>query len=129
MIEDLKKGLLAVCELLQRFEVRYMLVGGSSVALHGYYRHSMGPSGNLAAKPDIDLWFDPSYENYFNLLKTLEALNYDVSEFRNESQPDQDVRSSSSIWANSHWMHFHSSMRTFLSPTPMPGKRKLNLMG
>jgi len=47
MEEDLKKSLLSVCTLLQRFDVRYMLVGGAAVALHGYYRHSMGPAGAI----------------------------------------------------------------------------------
>ncbi len=88
MEEELKKGLLSVCESLQRWEVRYIIVGGAAVALHGHYRHSMGPTGQLTAKPDIDLWFEPTYENYYRLLKALEAMGFDVSEFRNESRPD-----------------------------------------
>ncbi|MBS1569720.1 MAG: hypothetical protein JST45_09785 [Bacteroidetes bacterium] len=59
MEEDLKKNLLLVCSEFQRNEVQYLLVGGVAVALHGYYRHSMGPMGQLTSKPDIDLWFDP----------------------------------------------------------------------
>ena len=59
MEEDLKKNLLLVCSQFQRNEVQYLLVGGVAVALHGYYRHSMGPMGQLTSKPDIDLWFDP----------------------------------------------------------------------
>lgn len=65
-----------------------MLVGGTAVALHGYYRHSMGPTGQPANKPDIDLWFEPTYENYFNLLRMIEALGHDVTDFRSERQPD-----------------------------------------
>lgn len=87
MEEDLKKGLLAVCRSLQHWNVRYMLVGGTAVALHGYYRHSMGPAGELTAKPDIDLWFDPTYVNYFQLLRLMEAMGVDVSEFQQERQP------------------------------------------
>lgn len=88
MEEDLKKSLLTLCKVLDHWKVRYMLVGGTAVALHGYYRHSMGPSGQLAAKPDIDLWFDPTYENYFNLLAALEGMDCDVSEFKQELSPD-----------------------------------------
>jgi hypothetical protein len=88
MKDELKKNVLSVCELLHRFDVRYMLVGGAAVALHGYYRHSMGPDGKPALKLDIDVWFDPSYENYFKLLKVLEALGEEISEIKNEQQPD-----------------------------------------
>lgn len=87
-MEDLERGLLAVCKALQRCEVRYLLVGGAAVALHGHYRHSMGPEGNLSAKPDIDLWFDPTYENYYALLNVLDSIGHDVSEFKNEERPD-----------------------------------------
>jgi len=58
------------------------------VALHGYYRHSMGPTGKLTSKPDIDLWFEPTYGNYFNLLSALAAIGVDVSEYQNEDSPD-----------------------------------------
>lgn len=88
MESDLKRSVLSVCDLLNRSEVRYMLVGGTAVALHGYYRHSMGPSGKLTTKPDIDLWFDPTYDNYFKLLTVLEELGTDVSRSRSETHPD-----------------------------------------
>lgn len=88
MEEDLKKNLLLVCSEFQRNEVRYLLVGGVAVALHGYYRHSMGPMGQLTSKPDIDLWYDPTYKNYFKLLGALAAIGSDVSEFQQETDPD-----------------------------------------
>lgn len=88
MEEDLKKSLLTVCDVLERCQVHYMLVGGTAVALHGYYRHSMGPAGQLTVKPDIDVWFAPTYENYYCLLRALEEMGADVSEFRNEPSPD-----------------------------------------
>lgn len=88
MESDLKDRLLAVCSTLERCHVHYMLVGGTAVALHGYYRHSMGPIGQPAEKPDIDIWFSPTYENYYHLLNALEAMGADVSEYRNEVGPD-----------------------------------------
>jgi len=88
MEEELKNSLLSVCIQLHRSDVRYILVGGVAVALHGYYRHSMGPTGKLTSKPDIDLWFEPTYGNYFNLLSALAAIGVDVSEYQNEDSPD-----------------------------------------
>lgn len=88
MEEDLKKILLSACSQLHLSDVRYILVGGVAVALHGYYRHSMGPNGVLASKPDVDLWFEPTYTNYFKLLEALAAIGVDVSEFKNEASPE-----------------------------------------
>ncbi len=88
MQDKLRSIVVSICGILQRCEVRYMLVGGSAVALHGYYRHSMGPSGELASKPDIDIWFEPSYANYYTLLKALEMMGHDVSEFQEDGRPD-----------------------------------------
>lgn len=65
-----------------------MIVGGTAVALHGYFRHSTLSSGTIAEKPDLDFWYNPSYANYFNLLNALDALGQDVSSFKNEQQPN-----------------------------------------
>ncbi|MCA8830021.1 hypothetical protein LF252_05225 [Hymenobacter sp. BT728] len=65
-----------------------MIVGGTAVALHGYFRYSTLSSGAVAEKPDLDFWYNPSYTNYFNLLNALEALGQDVSIFRGEQQPN-----------------------------------------
>lgn len=65
-----------------------MIVGGTAVALNGYYRHSVDPTGSLTDKPDIDIWYNPTYQNYFNILKVIEALGYDVTEFKAEHKPD-----------------------------------------
>lgn len=67
MEDDLKNSLLTVCKLLDKFNVQYMLVGGAAVALNGYYRHSINTSGELTDKPDIDIWYNPTYGNYFNI--------------------------------------------------------------
>jgi len=65
-----------------------MLIGGTAVALNGYYRHSMNISGELTEKPDIDVWYSPTYDNYFNILKVMEELGQDISEFKNEQAPN-----------------------------------------
>ena len=59
MEDSLGDSLLTVCKLLEKHEVRFMLIGGTAVALYGYYRHSINIAGELTDKPDIDIWYDP----------------------------------------------------------------------
>jgi hypothetical protein len=88
METNLKKSLLTVCSLLQKHNVLYMLIGGTAVALNGYYRISVNMAGELTDKPDIDMWYNPTYNNYFNILKVLEDLGEDISDFKNEKSPN-----------------------------------------
>jgi hypothetical protein len=88
MEENIKKWLLTVCSLLEKYNVKYLLIGGTAVALNGYYRHSIDTDGNLTEKPDIDIWYNPGYDNYFNILLVMEALGQDVSDFKNEQMPN-----------------------------------------
>lgn len=48
----------------------------------------MNSSGDLTDKPDIDVWFNPNYENYYKVLKVLRDLNYDTTFFEEEQAPD-----------------------------------------
>ena len=88
MTDDLAESLLAVCRALNAHGVEYLVVGGTAVALHGYYRVTMLPSGAVADKPDVDVWYNPTYGNYFRLLQALEALGQDVRAFREEQSPN-----------------------------------------
>lgn len=88
MDDNLKNSLLTVCRLLEKHNVKYMLIGGTAVALNGYYRHSINSAGELTEKPDIDIWYNPTYENYFNILKVMEELGQDIAEFKNEKSPN-----------------------------------------
>ncbi len=85
---NLKTSLLRVCHLFEKNNVNYIIVGGTAVALHGYYRHSTNIAGELSDKPDIDIWYNPTYENYFNLLKVLNELGEDIKKFENEQSPN-----------------------------------------
>jgi hypothetical protein len=88
-LEDkLKNSLLTVCGLLEKYDVQYILIGGTAVALNGYYRHSINAAGELTDKPDIDIWYNPTYENYYNFLKVIEELGHDITEFKNEHDPN-----------------------------------------
>ena len=74
--------------MLNEHGVEYLAVGGTAVALHGYYRLSTNPAGAVTDKPDVDLWYHPTYGNYFRLLQALEALGQDVRAFRDEQAPN-----------------------------------------
>ena len=68
MDKGLRTSLLTVCGLLSKHKVEYLIVGGTAVALHGYFRMSVSIAGIPADKPDLDFWYNPSYKNYFKLL-------------------------------------------------------------
>jgi predicted nucleotidyltransferase len=88
MESSLTDSILSVCRTLNKFSVEYIIVGGTAVALHGYYRHSMNVVGEIAEKPDLDFWYNPTYDNYFKLLNALEDLGQDVTKFKEEQTPN-----------------------------------------
>jgi hypothetical protein len=88
MEANLKKSILTIGKLLEKYNIKYMIVGGAAVALNGYYRHSLGITGEITEKPDIDIWYNPTYENYFNILKFMHELGLDVTEFKEEQSPN-----------------------------------------
>lgn len=49
--------------------LRVLLVDGGAVNFHGYQRHSA----------DVDLWIEPSPENFDRLLIVLRALGYELT--------------------------------------------------
>jgi hypothetical protein len=85
---SLIENVLEVCQTLNAHSVEYLIVGGTAVALHGYYRLSHDPSGKSMEKPDLDFWYNPTYDNYYSLLDALEELGLDVTEFRDEISPN-----------------------------------------
>ncbi|MCL6257547.1 hypothetical protein M3O96_00495 [Aquiflexum sp. TKW24L] len=87
MEENLKESLLAICSSLSKHKVDYLIVGGIAVALHGFFRISRNQSGQIMDKPDIDIWFDPTYSNYFNVLKVMKELGQDITEIEKEKTP------------------------------------------
>lgn len=88
MENSLLESVLKVCKILNTHSVEYLMVGGTAVALHGYFRLSHDPSGALMEKHDLDFWYNPTYDNYFRLLNALEELGVDVTEFKHETNPN-----------------------------------------
>jgi len=77
-----------ICGIFNKHSVEFMIVGGTAVALHGHFRRSTTLKGEVVDKPDLDFWYNPTYDNYFNLLNALEELGIDVTRFREEQAPD-----------------------------------------
>ena len=85
---QLKDALVTICQTFAKHEVSYLLIGGTAVALNGYYRASVNASGEITDKPDVDLWFNPTYANYFKVLKGLKDLGHDVTTLESEQSPN-----------------------------------------
>jgi predicted nucleotidyltransferase len=75
------------CQILNNHKVEYLIIGGTAVAIHGYPRLSTAPDGSLLGKHDLDFWYNPTYENYFKLLKALKDIGFE-SNFFDEKEPD-----------------------------------------
>ena len=88
MKKNLTEDILRVCQILNKNTVQYLIVGGTAVAFHGYFRWSQNSSGNPAEKFDLDIWYNPTYDNYFKLLNALADLGQDVKEFFEEQSPN-----------------------------------------
>ena len=88
MDKSITDSILGVCTILKKHDVQYLIVGGTAVALHGYFRWSYNEAGKLTEKYDLDIWYNPTYGNYFKLLDALEELGQSVTEFREEQSPN-----------------------------------------
>lgn len=74
--------------IFNRNAVEYMVIGGTAVSYYGDYRKSKLSSGQEVDIPDLDLWYNPTYPNYFRLLKALKELGRDVTRYEEETAPD-----------------------------------------
>jgi predicted nucleotidyltransferase len=87
MEKSLTDQILQVCQILNTNGVQYLIVGGTAVAFHGYFRWSQNSTGAPADKFDLDIWYNPTYDNYFKLLNGLAELGQNVKEFFEEQSP------------------------------------------
>ncbi len=79
--------ILNLCKILYKHKVEYLIVGGTAVSYYGFNRISTESSGKPLEKYDLDFWYNPNYENYFNLLNAIEELGIDVSKHKKEVAP------------------------------------------
>lgn len=80
--------ILEVCKALNDYTVQYLIVGGTAVGFHGYYRDTTDNMGKSINKHDFDFWFNPTLENYYNILKAVKSLGRDVSRLETEIAPN-----------------------------------------
>ena len=65
-----EKDLAAFCSLLNKNKVEYLIVGGLAVNYHGFQR----------ATGDIDIWYNPTEENYGYLMSAIQEFGYETSD-------------------------------------------------
>jgi predicted nucleotidyltransferase len=56
-------------KILNDFQVKYILIGGYAVNLHGYSRYT----------GDLDIWSDPAIENSEKLIKAIDKFGFDIA--------------------------------------------------
>jgi hypothetical protein len=76
-----------ICSVLNNNSVEYLIVGGTAMAFYNAYRATTLPSGEPTDKHDFDFWYNPTYRNYYNLLRALEELGQDVKIYWKEQEP------------------------------------------
>lgn len=81
MHKNIGDCILKNCSILIKNNVEYLIVGGTAIALYGYFRWSLDTTGKISGKYDLDIWYNPTYPNYFKLLNALEELGQEVTEF------------------------------------------------
>jgi predicted nucleotidyltransferase len=74
MTNEVRIALCRVCSLLNDHQVEYLIIGGTAVGVYGYNRISGGPTSREEIV-DIDFWYNPTIENFYNLIKVLEEMD------------------------------------------------------
>ena len=71
-------------ELLNANQVRYLVVGGYAVAVHGYPRYTK----------DVDIWLEPVPENARRVIRALDAFGFASLELKAGDflEPDQIIQ-------------------------------------
>lgn len=88
MYSAFTEHILNICKTLNANGVQFIIVGGTATGFHGFNRMTMDQFGLPTEKHDFDFWFNPTYENYYNILKAMKSLGKDVSRLEKESSPN-----------------------------------------
>lgn len=68
-------------ELLEKYKVEYILIGGMAVNIHGYSR----PTG------DMDIWMNPTNDNGQKIILAIDDFGYNVSVLKEKNFEVTDV--------------------------------------
>lgn len=81
MIENqLRKALQQTCKALNKYDVKFIIIGGVAVGFHGYQRISGGYNPNYPEfVHDIDFWYEPTISNFHKLIQALDEMQIDTS--------------------------------------------------
>lgn len=77
MDNEVRTSLAFVCSALNNHNVDYIIIGGVAVGYHGYRRISGISTYRPEIKNDLDFWYNPTTENFLNLIKALADLDVD----------------------------------------------------
>lgn len=77
-MEAYRKSLDEFCGLLNQCDVQYLVIGAVAVNYHGFQR----------ATGDIDIWYNPTNENYKKLLKAIRHFGFETAEIESEAYKD-----------------------------------------
>ena len=62
-------------KILNRNGVRYLIIGGVAVNIHGYTR----------ATGDLDIWYEPTADNFSKLLQSIREYGFDTSDLEKKT--------------------------------------------
>lgn len=69
---QIKEVFSAICKLLNKSNVDYLVIGGFAVIYHGFPRTTS----------DVDFWYNPTNENFLKIVGALEKFGIDVSSLK-----------------------------------------------
>ncbi|MEQ8304843.1 MAG: nucleotidyltransferase [Cyclobacteriaceae bacterium] len=73
MQNQIRELLRRTCELLNKHQVEYILIGGVAVGFHGYPRSTA----------DIDFWYNPTISNFHRIISALKEYGVDTDDLTN----------------------------------------------
>ena len=79
---EIRQYLIKVCTILNSQNVDYLVVGGAAVSYYGFNRPSGIGQYHSEMKADLDFWYNPTVENFQNIIHALDDLDVDTSDLK-----------------------------------------------
>jgi len=79
---DIRDHLKEVGAALNKHRVDCVLIGGAAVGFYGYQRISGISAVKPEVKGDLDFWYNPNHENFFNIVNALADLGVDTADLK-----------------------------------------------